>query len=293
MVTFIQALIFGLLVGGVYALLASGLTLVFGVMKIVNMAHGAFIILAAYLSFTLWTYLGIDPLIGSFIAAPIMGLVGLVVYKGVLERAHRIDPGLAIVATFAIALVIEGIIALIWGPNPASTTPRYFNKALHLGPFTIPEGQLFAFGMAVVITVALAILIRTTWVGHAITAASENPEAARLIGVEPARVGAWIFAIAVAITSFGGAALSFLYQFTPDSQDSWIGLTLSVIILGGLGSIPGVVAGGLVIGVTESLTSTYISLQWTAAVPLILILVVLTVRPEGILATRSRQDASS
>jgi len=292
-VTLVQTLIFGLLVGGVYALLSSGLTLVFGVMKIVNMAQGAFVILAAYLSFSLWSYFGVDPLLGALVSAPMMAVVGVITYKGILERAQRIDPGLAIVATFAIALVLEGVIALVWGPNPTSATPAYFNKALHFGSISVPEGQLFACGMALVVTAVLIIVIRKTWLGHAITAASENPEGARLIGVDPGRVGAWIFAIATATTAFGGAALSFLYQFTPDSQDDWIGLTLSVVILGGLGSIPGVILGGIVLGVAESLTSTYISLQWTSAVPLLLILVVLTIRPQGLLTAKTRTDNGS
>ena len=293
MITFIQTVIFGLLVGGVYALLSSGLTLVFGVMKIVNMAQGGFIVLAAYLSYSLWNYVGVDPLLGALISAPVMAIIGVIIYKAILERAQRIDPGLAIVATFAIALVLEAVIALIWGPNPTSATPSYFNRALHLGPISVPEGQLFACGMAVVVTVALVIVIRKTWLGHAITAASENPEGARLIGVDPGRVGTWIFAIATATTAFGGAALSFLYQFTPDSQDEWIGLTLSVVILGGLGSIPGVILGGVLLGLAESFTSTYISLQWTSAVPLLLILVVLTIRPQGLLAAKTRTDTGS
>ncbi|MCU1479396.1 MAG: Amino acid/amide transporter rane protein 1, family [Subtercola sp.] len=293
MAALIQTLVFGLLIGGVYALMSTGLTLVFGVMKIVNMAQGAFLILSAYLTYSLWTYAGIDPLIGAFIVAPVMGLLGVILYKGIIERAQRIDAGLAIVATFALALILEAVTALIWGPEPATTTPDYFNQAVHIGSIAIPKAQLYACIFAVVITAGLAFIIKRTWLGHAITAASENPEGARLIGVEPARVGTWIFAISIATTAFGGAALSFLYQFVPDSQDGWIGLTLSVVILGGLGSIPGVVAGGLVLGVAEALTSNYVSVQWSTAVPFILILVVLTVRPQGLFALHSREDVSS
>src|SRR6202042_3426875 len=127
-----------------------------------------------------------------------------------------------------------------------------------------------------------------TWPGHAITAAAETPEGARLIGVEPRKIGTWIFAIATATSAFGGAALSFLYQFTPDSQDVWIGLTLSVVILGGLGSIPGAFAAGVLLGVAEAVTSTYISVRWSAAVPTLLILVVLLIRPQGLFTGAAR-----
>ncbi|HEV7743094.1 MAG TPA: branched-chain amino acid ABC transporter permease [Pseudolysinimonas sp.] len=289
----LQALIFGVLVGGVYALMATGLTLVFGVMKIVNMAHSAFLILSAYLTYTLWQEFGIDPLVGAFICAPILGVIGAVLYKLIIERSQRIDHGLALVATFALALITEAVIALIWGPQPRATTPAYFNDAIHLGAVTIPLAQLYACLLALGITVGLTVLLRRTWLGHAISAASENPEGARLVGIEAGRVGMWIFALSLATTAFGGAALGFLYQFVPDSQDSWIGLTMSVVILGGLGSIPGAIAGGVVLGVAEALTTTFVSPQLGTAVPLVLIIVVLAVRPNGLFSLRSRQDVGT
>lgn len=293
MTQLVQALVFGVLIGGVYALMSTGLTLVFGVMKIVNMAHGSFLVLSAYLSFSLWHTFGLDPILAAVVVAPLMAALGFALHATVIGRAQRIDPGLTIVATFALAVIAEGLTALAFGPNPTTSTPGYFNQSFHIGSIIIPKAQLYAFGLAIVITTALALLIRRTWLGLAITAASENPEGARLIGIEPSRVGAWVFAISIATTAFGGAALSFLYQFIPDSQDFWIGLTLSVVILGGLGSIPGVVAGGLLLGVTETLTSTYVSIRWATAVPLAMVLLVLTIRPQGIMSSRLREDVGT
>ena len=288
-----QTLVFGLLAGSVYALMATGLTLTFGVMKIVNMAQGAFLILSAYLCYGLWSRFGIDPLLGGLIVTVPLAVLGVVLYQLIIQRVQRIDPGLTIVATFALALIAEACIALVAGPNPTAATPRYFNQAFRLGSLVIPRAQLYAGLLAIGVTVALQLIIRRTWLGHAITAASENPEGARLVGVEPARVGAWIFAIATASTAFGGAALSVLYQFTPDSQDVWIGLTLSVVILGGLGSILGAFAAGLLLGVAEAVTSAYISVRWAAAVPTLLILVVLLIRPQGLFTLATRQDAGT
>jgi branched-chain amino acid transport system permease protein len=216
-----------------------------------------------------------------------------VLYKLVIERVQRIDHGLTIVATFALAMIAEAFIALAWGPNPKTSTPQYFNQSIHVGSLIIPRAQLYAALLAVGVTVALQVVVKRTWLGHAITAASENPEGARLIGVEPARVGAWTFALASATSAFGGAALSFLYQFTPDSQDVWIGLTLSVVILGGLGSVPGAFAAGLLLGITEALTSTYISVRWATAVPTMMILLVLTIRPQGLFTRATRQDVGT
>jgi branched-chain amino acid transport system permease protein len=285
-----QTLIFGALVGGVYALLATGLTLIFGVMGIVNLSQGAFLILSAYLSYSLWSDFGIDPIAAAFLITVPMGLLGVALYRLVIERVQRIDHGLTIVATFSVAIVTEALIALAWGPNQTSTRPPYFNQSFHIGSLVVPQAQLYACLLALGVTVALQLLVRRTWLGHAITAASENAEGARLIGVEPARVGAWIFAIAAASTAFGGAALSFLYEFTPDSQDVWIGITLSVVILGGLGSIPGALAAGLLLGIAEALTSTYVSVRWSTAVPTLMILIVLTVRPQGLFTRVTRQD---
>ena len=289
----IQALVFGVLAGGVYALMATGLTLTFGVMRIVNMAQGAFLILSAYLCYSLWAHLGIDPLLGSLIAVVPLGLIGAGVYRAVIERVQRTDHGLTIVVTFALAIVAEAFIALAWGPNPTAATPAYFNQAFRFGSVTVPKAELYACLLAVAVTVALQVGLKRTWLGHSITAAAENPEGARLVGVDPRRIGTWVFAIATATTAFGGAALSFLYQFTPDSQDTWIGLTLSVVILGGLGSVGGAFAAGVLLGLAESVTSSYVSVRWAEAVPTILILLVLLVRPQGLFTQAGRQDAAA
>jgi len=293
MTEFLQALIFGALVGGVYALMSTGLTLAFGVMKVVNMAQGAFLIASSYFCYALWQHFGIDPIVAAFIVMVPMAGLGLVCYKLVIARLERIDPGLTIVATFALAMVSEALLALAWGPNEVGTAPSYFNQAFHVGSLVVPRAQLYAFLLAAAVTIALQVIVRRTWLGHAITAAAQNPEGARLVGIEPSRVGARVFALAAGSTAFGGAALSFLYQFTPDTQDAWLGITLSVVILGGLGSMPGAFAAGLLLGVSESLTTTYLSVRWSAAVPTLLILLVLTIRPQGLLTRATRQDATS
>ena len=288
----LQTLIFGVLAGGVYALMATGLTLTFGVMKIVNMAQGAFLVMSAYLCYTLWSHFGIDPILGAFLVTVPMAVLGIVLYKLVIERVQRIDHQLTIVATFSLAIIAEALIALVWGPNEKATTPSYFNQSFKLGSLVVPRAQLYGFLLAVGLAVVLTLVVKRTWLGFAITAASENPEGARLIGVDPLRVGGWIFAIATATTAFGGAALSFLYQFTPDSQDVWIGLTLSVVILGGLGSIGGAFAAGILLGLAEAFTSTYISVRWSATVPTLLILIVLLVRPQGLFTRMTRADVA-
>jgi len=174
-----QTLVFGVLIGSVYALMATGLTLTFGVMKIVNMAQGAFLVLSAYLCYGLWSRFGIDPLLGGFIVTVPMAILGVALYRLVIERVQRIDPGLTIVATFALALVAEACITLAWGPNPTASTPGYFNQAFRLGSLVVPRAQFYACLLAVGVTVALQAVVRRSWLGHAITAASASRSAAR------------------------------------------------------------------------------------------------------------------
>src|SRR5262249_53732351 len=154
--------------------------LAFGVMKIVNLAQGAFLILSAYLCYTLWARLGIDPLLGSLIVTLPLGALGVGVYRLIVERVQRVDRGLTIVVTFAVALVAEAILASVGGPTPASATPAFFNQAFQLGSVSVPRAQLDACLLAAAVTALLQLVLKRTWLGHAITAAAENPEGARL-----------------------------------------------------------------------------------------------------------------
>jgi branched-chain amino acid transport system permease protein len=290
MTLLLQTLILGLLAGGVYALMSSGFTLVFGVMKVINLAHGAMIVLAAFLTWWLWDRTGIDPLLIGVVLSPVMAGLGWLLYKTVVARVQRVDWELTLVASFGVAVAAGGVMALGWGAEGHAATPSYFTASYELGPLVVPKAQLYACVGAIVMLSALHALLRGTFLGRAIRASAANRDSAALVGITVERTMAAMFAIGAATTGFAGAALSVLYQFVPDSHFRWIGLILCVVTLGGLGSFLGAGLGAGILGVSEALTSSYVDARWATAVPYVLIIVVLLVRPQGLLGGRVRTD---
>jgi branched-chain amino acid transport system permease protein len=274
----------------VYALMSSGFSLVFGVMRIINLAHGATIVLAAFLSWWIWERTGIDPLLAGIVITPVMYGVGWILYRTVIARVHRIDHELAMVASFGVAIAAGGVMSLIWGTEVRSATPGYFNTSFQLGSLVVPRAQLYAFVGALAILGALYAMLRGTFLGRAIRACSTNRSSAALVGVDVDRTMAQMFAIGAATTGFGGAALAVIYQFVPDSHYIWIGRILCVVILGGLGSLVGAALGAAILGLGEALTSSYVDTRWATAVPYVLIIAILLLRPQGLLGGRVRAD---
>jgi branched-chain amino acid transport system permease protein len=286
----IQTIVLGLLLGGVYALAASGLTLVFGVMNVINVAHGALLILAAYFTFAIWTHTGVDPILSALITTPVMFALGWALYQTTVRRIRNAPASMSVLLTFAIALIIEGVIGRIWKGVYRSVTPSYFNDSFRVGSIYIPVARFYACMAATVILVLLWLLLTRTWAGRAIRAASQNRQGAMLMGVDVASVAALTFAIGVATTGAGGSLISVLYPFFPASHYQWISRLLGIIVLGGMGSLPGAVIGALLMGVAENLTAAYISVRWVTAVPYVIIFVVLLLRPRGLLGARTRED---
>lgn len=287
-----QTLALGLLIGGVYALLASGLTLVFGVMNVINVAHGAFLIFAAFLTWSVWKTFGIDPLALILLTTPAMFLIGWILYKTTIQKLRGARTSMSVLLTFALALVLEGIMGLIWTNVYHSATPAYFTQSLRIVGLFIPSAQLYACIVAVGVLGILYALLAKTWMGRALRAASENPQSARLVGVNVESIAALAFGIGAATAGAGGAVASVLYPFLPGSHHQWISRLLGIIILGGMGSLPGAVLGAMSLGVAETMTATYVGLDWATAVPYAIILVVLLVRPQGIMGTRLREDVA-
>jgi len=292
MTQLVQLIILGLLIGGVYALLASGLTLVFGVMDVINVAQGALIIFAAFLTWWLWKETGIDPLLAVLITTPAMFLVGLVVYASSVQWISGRPASTSVLLTFALALVIEGAMGLIWSTTSHAVRPGYADESYRLGGFYFPKTYVFGCLIALAVLVVLYGLLRGTWLGRAIRAVSENVSSAQLVGVNARKVAALTFAIGVATTGSGGAIASVLYPFIPGSHYIWISRLLGIIVLGGMGSLPGAVVGALAMGLSETLTAVYISPRWATLVPYAVIMVVLLVRPQGIMGAKLREDVA-
>jgi branched-chain amino acid transport system permease protein len=286
----VQAVILGLLIGGVYALMASGLTLIFGVMNIINVAQGAFLILVAMFTWWFWKETGVDPILASIVTTPLMFGFGLVLYRTVIVRIRGWSPSMSVLLTFGLALTIEGLLNITAGNKFKSATPGYFEQSFRIGSLSFPKPQVYGFLAAVLVLAALYVVLTRTWTGRAIRASSQNPSGAALVGIGATSTAALAFAIGTATSGVGGSILSVLYPFFPASHYDWISRLLGIIVLGGMGSLPGALTGALVLGLAETLTATYGSLRWATLVFYIVILAVLLFRPQGLFGTRLRED---
>ena len=291
MAQLVQALVLGLLIGGVYALMASGLALIFGVMRIVNISQGAFLILVAMFTWWLWRATGIDPILASVVTTPLMFGFGWVLYRLVISRVRDQSASMSVLLTFGLALVIEGVLNVVAGNRFRSATPSYFEESFRAGPISLPKTQVYGFVAAVLVLAALYVVLTRTWTGRAIRATSQNPSGAALVGVGAAGTAALAFALGTATTGVGGSILSVLYPFFPASHYDWISRLLGIVVLGGMGSLPGAMSGALILGLAETLTATYGSLRWSTLVFYLVIMVVLLFRPQGLFGTRLREDA--
>jgi branched-chain amino acid transport system permease protein len=288
---FAQNLVLGLLLGGVYALVASGLTLIFGVMRVINIAHGAFLILGAFITYTVWTWLGIDPLLCIVATTPVLFAIGWVVYRVVVSPIREAPMSSTVLLTFGLALVLEALMGYVWGNNSKAVRPAYVDQSYRLGDFFFPKAQLYGGLIAVVVLVGLYVLLTKTWLGRAIRAAASNPTGAQLVGITISSIAALVFAIGIATAGAGGAIAAILYSFIPGSHYQWIARLLAIVVLGGLGSTGGAVLGAVLFGVAEAMSAAYISPAWATAVPYAIVFAVLLVRPQGLLGSKLRDDA--
>jgi branched-chain amino acid transport system permease protein len=287
-----QALALGLLIGGVYALMASGLTLIFGVMNIVNVAQGALLVLVAMVTWKVWQLTGVDPILMSLATTPVMFGLGWLLYRLVIARLRDAPTSMTVLLTFGIALTIEGLLNVTAGNRFRSAAPPYFSESFRLGSLALPKAQVYGCHAALVVLAALYLLLTRTWPGRAIRASAQNPTGAALVGIGSSSVAALAFALGTATAGAGGSVLSVLYPFFPASHYDWIARLLGIIVLGGMGSLPGALTGALILGLAETLTATYGSLRWATLVFYLVIMVVLLVRPHGLFGTRLREDAA-
>lgn len=292
MTELVQTVVLGLLIGGVYALLASGLTLIFGVMRVINIAHGAFLILAAFLTYSLWSGAGMDPLLTILVTTPAMFAFGWLLYVTTIRRIRDAPISSSVLLTFSLALVLEGVMGIVWGNTSHSSRPGYFTESFSLGSIFLPKAQVYGGAVAIVVLTVLYVFLMRSWQGRAIRASAVNPSGAQLVGINVGAVAALTFAVGVASAGAGGSIVGVLYPFLPGSHYQWIARLLSIIVLGGLGSLPGAVLGALLLGLAEAMTVSYVSPAWATAVPYALIFVVLLVRPQGLLGVRLREDVA-
>jgi branched-chain amino acid transport system permease protein len=278
----VEAVITGILTGGVYALMSSGLTLIFGVMEIINIAIGALVILGGYLSYVLQQYLHIDLFVSLLITMPAMFLLGLLLEWAFIRPLKRDRVMLSILVTFAIALIIEGVLSLIFGTDYVQLHAWYVSASINIGGFYLAYIYIFGFLLSVVLLTGLYLLLYHTKFGQSVRAAMQNRTAAELIGIDVERVSMITFGIGIALTAAGGMAFGATTSFNPNSAYDLISRLLVIIILGGMGSLRGALVASLLMLVVEDVTAVVWSPVWSSTVFFILLVIVLVVRPQGI-----------
>jgi branched-chain amino acid transport system permease protein len=285
----VQACILGLLTGGVYALMASGLTLAFGIMRVINVAQGAMIILGAYLSYTAFSVFHIDPFLSILLLTPLVFALGVTVQLAFI-RPLRSDEReeLSLLVTWAVALAIEGTLSIFYHTNYRSTIPSYADTSWRIGGYHASEVRVFAFAISMALLAILYLILARTRFGRAIRATVQNPVSAALLGVDGRQIAALGFGLSVATAAAAGAVYGMIFPFNPGSHYDLISRLLAIVVLGGLGSIGGAVIAALFMGVSEAVLATTISPTWSSFAFFIVLIVILVVRPQGLFGVTER-----
>ncbi len=278
----LEAVITGVLSGGVYALMASGLTLIFGVMEIINIAQGALVILGAYLSYWLQTNYHVDLFLGLLITMPLMFLLGIVLEVTLIRPLKRDRTMLSILVTFAVALIIEGVLGIIFGTTYVQMHAWYIDASFKFAGFYLSYIYVFGFVLSIVLLAGLYVLLYRTKFGFGLRAAMQNRPSAELIGIDVERVSAITFGIGVALAAAGGMAYGATTAFDPNSHYDLISRLLVIIILAGRGSMRGATIASVFMLVVEDVTSVVWSPVWANTVFFALLVIVLVVRPRGL-----------
>ena len=286
----IQGAVLGILVGGMYGLMASGLTLIFGVMRLINIAHAAVIIFASYLSWQLLSTFGIDPLLSIVILVIVFFIGGMLLQKGVLSALIDKDLSLALLATLGVANVLEGMEGAFWTSSFHAINTGYSSQTYVIGEIYVPLIRIITFAASVVLLGGLYILLNHSNLGRAIRATTQNRSVAQLVGVNVNRITMIAFGIGVAVAAAAGPLMGMYYPFYPNSHWGWIGKLMAIVVLGGLGSFRGTLLAALVLGIAEQVAILYIPANWAAMVFFVFLFAVLIVRPQGFFGHVARES---
>jgi branched-chain amino acid transport system permease protein len=278
-----QILVNGVLQGGLYAVMALGLALVWGVLNIVNLSHGAFIMLGGYTSWYLYTYLHLDPFLGLPLTAVVMFAFGYGIQRGLLNLVIRAPMFNTLLITFGLEVVLTYLAQLVFSADFRTINPPYAGSSLTLGPLVLPVARLAAFAVAIILTVGMWLFLLRTRLGRAIRATAQNLLAARLHGVEPRHLYAMTFGLGIALAGMAGTLYGTVSQINPYIGASLTAKSFAIAIIGGLENPLGVLVGGLFLGIVESLTTLYIGQTYADVASFGILVLVLIVRPGGLL----------
>ena len=286
----VQVLVLGLLLGSVYAMMASGLTLLFGVMRVVNLAHAAFLLVASYITYVLFENLALDPMVSLVVTMPLMFGLGVVLYLLLFPRLED-SPRyveMTVLLTFGLALIVEGMLTFTFTGIFRSVRPEYASSSIRFGGLFMPTSQLYASVISFALLIGLWLVLRFSKTGTAIRATMQNRSAAQIVGVNVRRVSALAFGIGMALAGAAGSLLSFMFPFVPARHWQWIALLLALIVLGGMGSIKGAVIGALLLAVASSFVTVLAGPTWSPITFYLTLFLILLIRPQGLFGAKVR-----
>jgi branched-chain amino acid transport system permease protein len=286
----LQSVILGLLLGGLYALLAAGLTLYFGIMRVVMIAHSAFLILAAYLAWWAQARLGVDPLLSLAVTVPLFFAGGVALQRLLLARLRPVTMTMmSVLLTFAIAVTIEGLLGYVFTGTQRRIQLGYGSASLGLFGARVAVVKLIAFGLAAASLLALYLLLTRTRFGWALRATIQHPDAARLVGIDTDRVAGFGFGLGLATAAIGGTGLALDTTIYPSLHWHWIGPLMAIIVVGGLGSVPGAAVAAMVLGMAQSLLQIPFGTTWAQTIFYVALFATLAFRPQGFFGGRLAQ----
>ena len=283
----IKAIISGMLVGMVYALIGAGLNIIYGVMRVVNFAHGDFLKLAAYITYWLSVLYGIDPLASLLIIIPLFFILGVVIYYWTVPRLLKSeDPEIAsYLAYFGIALIINSGIIIGWGGDPRGVPCPFKVASISTGGIHLPTGRLIAFAVCLIITLALTLFLYRTYYGKAIRAVIQNRDAVQLLGINMNKISAISFGIGLTLAGTAGTLVVLVFPaIAPGMGTSYTTIAFVAIVLGGLGSPLGAVLGGLIYGLAENISAVFIPTALSPVIAFIILIITVMIKPQGLLA---------
>jgi branched-chain amino acid transport system permease protein len=285
-----QNLVFGLLVGALYGLVALGLSLVFGVTKFLNVAHGELLMFGGYASFWLFSLLGVDPFLTIPFTMIFLFTIGAVLYKLVFSRTVKLPEESKIKNTllvaFGLSVILQNLALRFWSADERGITTSYFSNVFTFMSVRFPFSKIANLVVALVFLLALTLFLKKTYMGKAIRATTQNWEAASLMGIDIHKVYLLSFSLGAALAGVAGTLVAINYSIQPSMGLGWTMKALIVMVLGGLGNIPGTIVGGLILGLTESTTSFFISSNYREVAGLVLFLLVLIFRPQGLFGSK-------
>jgi branched-chain amino acid transport system permease protein len=283
-----QVLVNGILLGGLYGIMAIGMSLIYGVMKIVNITHGALITLGAYITFWTFTLWGWDPFLSLPVTILLLFMYGYVLQRFILNLIVRAQMYLTLLITFGIEVVMVNLFRIVWSSDLRQVTPGYAAANFSVVDLTIPYVRLWVFATTITLSVLFLLLLERTRLGRAIRATAEELRAARLTGIPVGHIYAMTFGLGAALAGAAGAMWGMLFPVTPLMGRALTLKSFVVAVLGGLGTMMGPIVGGVALGLAESFTSTFIGPTYPNAISFGLLVLILIFRPTGVLGRRER-----